>query len=182
MREESEGSEGSEGEDAGEDGLEDDGRGNRKQKEEEEDDKRDYYAEYLNPDEDVDSTPPFVVVVQGSSASGKTSVIRSLIKHYTKHKVDEIAGTITLRSNKKQRITIIECPTDITAMIDLAKVADIVLLVIDASLSFEMETFEFLSLLKCHGFPNVMGVLTHLDYFRDNKQLRKTRKKFKKRF
>lgn len=109
-------------------------------------------------------------------------MIRSLIKHYTKHKVDEIAGTITLRSNKKQRITIIECPTDITAMIDLAKVADIVLLVIDASLSFEMETFEFLSLLKCHGFPNVMGVLTHLDYFRDNKQLRKTRKKFKKRF
>lgn len=67
-------------------------------------------------------------------------------------------------------------------MIDLAKVADIVLLIIDASLSFEMETFEFLSLLKCHGFPNVMGVLTHLDYFRDNKQLRKTRKKFKKRF
>ncbi len=27
-----------------------------------------------------------------------------------------------------------------------------------------------------------MGVLTHLDYFRDNKQLKKTRKKFKKRF
>jgi ribosome biogenesis protein BMS1 len=52
-----------------------------------------------------------------------------------------VAGTITLRSNKKQRITIIECPNDITAMIDLAKVADIVLLVIDASLSFEMETF-----------------------------------------
>jgi ribosome biogenesis protein BMS1 len=45
-----------------------------------------------------------------------------------------------------------------------------------------METFEFLSLLKCHGFPHVMGVLTHLDYYRDNKQLRKTRKKFKKRF
>ena len=65
-------------------------------------------------------------------------------------------------------------------MIDLAKVADIVLLCIDASLSFEMETFEFLSLLKCHGFPSVMGVLTHLDYFRDNKQLKKTRKKFKK--
>jgi ribosome biogenesis protein BMS1 len=27
-----------------------------------------------------------------------------------------------------------------------------------------------------------MGVLTHIDFFKDNKQLRKTRKKYKKRF
>ena len=27
-----------------------------------------------------------------------------------------------------------------------------------------------------------MGVLTHLDFFKDNKQLKKTKKKFKKRF
>lgn len=81
------------------------------------------------------------MVVQGSKSSGKSSIIRSLVKHYTKHKIDEINGTITLRSNKKQRITIIECPNDIRAMIDLSKVADIVLLVLDASLGFEMETF-----------------------------------------
>jgi ribosome biogenesis protein BMS1 len=67
-------------------------------------------------------------------------------------------------------------------MIDLAKVADICILIIDASLGFEMETFEFLSLMKSHGFPNVMGVLTHLDFFKDNKQMRKTKTKFKKRF
>jgi len=78
------------------------------------------------------------VVVQGSKSSGKSSIIRSLIKHYTKYKVNEISGTITLRSNKKQRISIVECPNDLSAMIDLSKVADIVLLVIDASLSFEM--------------------------------------------
>jgi len=46
-----------------------------------------------------------------------------------------------LRSTKKQRITIIECPNDLRAMIDLSKIADIVLLLIDASLGFEMETF-----------------------------------------
>jgi ribosome biogenesis protein BMS1 len=79
-----------------------------------------------------------VVVVQGSKSSGKTSIIRSLIKHYTRQKVEEIKGTVTLRSNKKQRVTIVECPGDISAMIDLAKVADVVLLVIDASLGFEM--------------------------------------------
>ena len=67
-------------------------------------------------------------------------------------------------------------------MIDLSKIADVVLFLIDASLGFEMETFEFLSLLKCHGFPYVMGALTHLDFYKENKQLRKTKKKFKKRF
>lgn len=144
--------------------------------------KKSAYDELLPPDEDVDSTPPYVVVVQGSKSSGKSSLIRSLVKHFVKHKIDEVNGTITLRSTKKQRITIIECPTDIRAMIDLSKIADIVLLMIDASLGFEMETFEFLSLLKCHGFPHVMGVLTHLDFFKDNKQLRKTKKKFKKKF
>jgi ribosome biogenesis protein BMS1 len=61
-----------------------------------------------------------------------------MIKHFTKHKVDQINGTITLRANKKQRITIIECPNDICAMIDLAKIADFVILMIDASLGFEM--------------------------------------------
>lgn len=67
-------------------------------------------------------------------------------------------------------------------MIDLAKIADIVIILIDASIGFEMETFEFLSLLRSHGFPTVMGVLTHTDFFKDNKQLRKTKKKYKARF
>ena len=68
------------------------------------------------------------------------------------------------------------------AMIDLAKIADLALLLIDASIGFEMETFEFLCLLHNHGMPNVMGILTHLDYYKLNKQLRKTKKKMKKRF
>jgi ribosome biogenesis protein BMS1 len=33
-----------------------------------------------------------------------------------------------------------------------------------------------------HGFPKVMGVLTHLDGFRDNKRLKKTKKALKHRF
>ena len=89
-------------------------------------DKKSAYDELLPPDEDVDSVPPYVVVVQGSRSSGKSSLIRSLVKHFTKHKIDEVKGTITLRSTKKQRITIIECPNNIRAMIDLSKIADIV--------------------------------------------------------
>lgn len=47
---------------------------------------------------------------------------------------------------------------------------------------FEMDTFEFLNILQAHGFPKVMGVLTHLDMFRSVKTLRKTKKMLKQRF
>lgn len=56
------------------------------------------------------------------------------------------------------------------------------LLLVDGSFGFEMETFEFLNLLQVHGFPKVMGVLTHLDAFRDVARLKKTKKKLKQRF
>ena len=67
-------------------------------------------------------------------------------------------------------------------MVDLAKICDLALILIDASIGFEMESFEFLSLLQNHGMPNVMGVLTHLDFYRENKVLRRTKKRMKKRF
>lgn len=52
----------------------------------------------------------------------------------------------------------------------------------DASFGFEMETFEFLNILQVHGFPKVMGVLTHLDVLTSAKTLRKTKKRLKQRF
>lgn len=57
-----------------------------------------------------------------------------------------------------------------------------VLMLIDASFGFEMETFEFLNICQVHGFPKIMGVLTHLDSFKNNKQLRKVKKRLKHRF
>ena len=47
---------------------------------------------------------------------------------------------------------------------------------------FEMDTFEFLNILQAHGFPKVMGVLTHLDMFTNAKALRKAKKTLKQRF
>ncbi len=35
---------------------------------------------------------------------------------------------------------------------------------------------------QVHGFPKVMGVLTHLDGFQDASRLKKTKKKLKQRF
>lgn len=55
-------------------------------------------------------------------------------------------------------------------MIDVAKTCDLALLLVDASYGFEMETFEFLNAAQIHGFPRVMGVLTHLDKYKKLKK------------
>jgi ribosome biogenesis protein BMS1 len=44
------------------------------------------------------------------------------------------------------------------------------------------ETFEFLNVLQSHGFPKVIGVLTHLDLIKNASTLRATKKCLKKRF
>lgn len=126
--------------------------------------------------------PPIVVVVMGPPKVGKSTLIRCLIRNFTRQRLTEIRGPVTIVSGKKRRLTIIECDCDINMMIDLAKVADLVLMLIDASFGFEMETFEFLNICQVHGFPKIMGVLTHLDSFKYNKQLKKTKKRLKHRF
>uniref|UniRef100_A0A3Q3H2N0 BMS1 ribosome biogenesis factor n=1 Tax=Kryptolebias marmoratus TaxID=37003 RepID=A0A3Q3H2N0_KRYMA len=126
--------------------------------------------------------PPVVIVVVGPPKVGKSTLIRCLIKNFTRQKLGDICGPVTIVSGKKRRLTFIECTNDINTMIDLAKVADLVLMLIDASFGFEMETFEFLNICQVHGFPRIMGVLTHLDSFKNNNTLRKTKKKLKHRF
>ncbi|KAJ8572985.1 hypothetical protein K7X08_009496 [Anisodus acutangulus] len=125
---------------------------------------------------------PYVIVVQGPPKVGKSLLIKSLVKHYTKQNLPEVRGPITIVSGKQRRLQFIECPDDINGMIDVAKFADLALLLIDGSYGFEMETFEFLNILQNHGFPKVMGILTHLDQFKDVKKLRKTKLRLKHRF
>ena len=59
---------------------------------------------------------------------------------------------------KKRRLTFIETANDVNAMIDIAKIADIALLMIDATFGIEMEVFEFLEICRQHGTPRIMGV------------------------
>ena len=126
--------------------------------------------------------PPLIIAVTGPPKVGKTTLISSLVKHYTRRNVNEVKGPITLVSGKSRRLTFVECPNDLNAMMDLAKVADIVMLLIDAHYGFELETFEMINLLQVHGFPKVMGVLTHLDLFDKAKQIKTAKKQLKKRF
>ena len=107
--------------------------------------------------------PPLVVAVQGPPGCGKSLLIRCLIRHYSRQRVIDLKGPVTVAISKVQRITFIEVGNDINSMMDAAKVADLVLLLVNAEHGFEMETFEFLNLLLSHGFPKIMGIITHLD-------------------
>ncbi|KAI3840201.1 hypothetical protein MKX03_013860, partial [Papaver bracteatum] len=67
-------------------------------------------------------------------------------------------------------------------MIDAAKYADAVMLLIDAKYGFAMETFEFLNLLQVHGIPKVMGVLTYLDKLKDEDRRMTTKTRLMQKF
>ncbi|KZS88759.1 DUF663-domain-containing protein [Sistotremastrum niveocremeum HHB9708] len=129
-----------------------------------------------------DEPPPVIVAIVGPPGVGKTTLIKSLVKRYTKHTLTEVKGPITVVSGKKRRLTFVECNNDMNSMIDIGKIADLVLLMIDGSFGFEMETFEFLNILQAHGFPKVIGVLTHLDLIKKLATQRATKKALKKRF
>ena len=126
--------------------------------------------------------PPFVIAVIGPPGVGKSTLIQSLVKHWTKQNLGPVVGPVTVVTGKKRRLTIIECPNDMNAMCDVAKVADLAMLLVDGSYGFQMETFEFLNMCQTHGFPRVIGVLTHLDSFTNITTLRRVKKQLKHRF
>ena len=109
-------------------------------------------------------------------------MLKSLIRRYAKETISDPQGPITVVTSKKQRLTFMECPNNLEAMTDVAKVADIILIMIDGNFGFEMETMEFLNILAATGMPgNVFGILTHLDLFRKPQALKDAKKRLKRR-
>ncbi|KAK0942165.1 Glycoside hydrolase 2 (Mannanase, beta-galactosidase) [Friedmanniomyces endolithicus] len=131
-----------------------------------------------------EEAPPLVVGVVGPPGVGKTTLIKSLVRRYTKQSVSDPRGPLTIVTGKRRRLTFIECPSDsLASSIDLAKVVDIVLLMIDGNFGFEMETMEFLNVLSSTGMPgNIFGILTHLDLFKKQDTLKTQKKRLKHRF
>ncbi|KAI3842995.1 hypothetical protein MKX03_000488, partial [Papaver bracteatum] len=113
---------------------------------------------------------PYVIVVHGPPKVGKSLLIKSLAKHYSGP--DE--AVVHLLANRR-RIQFVECPNNVNGMIDAAKYADAVIFLIDTRYGFEMETFEFLNILRVHGIPKIIGVLTFIDGIGDDLKLSKTK-------
>ncbi|KAF6829522.1 ribosome biogenesis protein [Colletotrichum musicola] len=129
-----------------------------------------------------DEPPPRLVTIVGPPGVGKTTLMKSLVRRYAKETLSEPQGPITVVTSKKQRLTFVECPNELEAMVDMAKIADIILLMIDGNYGFEMETMEFLNILANTGVPgNVFGILTHLDLFRKPQALKDAKKRLKRR-
>ena len=148
---------------------------------------RKHHVPMINRSEALGGTdpPPIMIAVAGPKGCGKTSVIKALVKHFTNHNLSadsSAAGPITVVSGKNRRLTFFECGSDLFSMMDLAKTADLILLVVDGHFGFEMETFEFLNIAQVHGFPKVMGILTHLDQFTSGKALKNVKTQLKQRF
>ncbi|OBA21322.1 DUF663-domain-containing protein [Metschnikowia bicuspidata var. bicuspidata NRRL YB-4993] len=129
-----------------------------------------------------DDPPPVIVAIVGPPGTGKTTLIKSLVKRLTKTSLSEVKGPITVVSGKRRRLTFIEVKNDLNSMIDAAKIADLVLLLVDGNFGLEMETMEFLNVAQHHGMPRVLGVATHLDLFRSQSTLRTLKKRLKHRF
>lgn len=91
-----------------------------------------------------DIPPPVIVAIVGPSGVGKTTLLKSLVRRYSKQTLQDAQGPITVVSGKKRRLTFIECNDDLNSMIDIGKVADLVLLMVDGSYGFEMVRISYL--------------------------------------
>lgn len=76
---------------------------------------------------------------------------------------DDVTGPCTVPLSAKQRMTLINVPRDVTSILDMSKVADILLLVVPAEEGIDEVGEKLISLLKSQGLPNVFGIIEGLD-------------------
>eukprot|EP00923_Selenidium_pygospionis_P056451 GHVN01098508.1.p1 GENE.GHVN01098508.1~~GHVN01098508.1.p1 ORF type:complete len:807 (+),score=92.26 GHVN01098508.1:1712-4132(+) len=128
-------------------------------------------------------TAPLAVAVFGSRGCGKTTLLRSLVKRYTKRKLKgDVCGPVTVFSEKNRRTTFFEVEPTLSAMLDAAKVCDVAVVVIDGQSGLLMEALELATILKAHGLPHMVGVITKLDLLSSAQKRRDAKRVCKEMF
>eukprot|EP00798_Chlamydomonas_sp_ICE-L_P024733 gene24733-10369_t len=120
------------------------GKAKRNQSRSSEKDQRRMHAPMM--ERAVDEPPPLMVLVHGPPGAGKTIIIK---KEEANHFCGVPSGSEWNESCLKLLLRLLQLSQLSEAVqLDAAKYADLVLLMIDGSFGFEMETFEFLNLLQ----------------------------------
>lgn len=71
----------------------------------------------------VPASPSNTVMHTPATQVGKSTLIRGLVKHYTRQNLADVRGPITCVAGKKRRITLVECPSDLCGMMVRASAA-----------------------------------------------------------
>ncbi|ELR18877.1 uncharacterized protein ACA1_037110 [Acanthamoeba castellanii str. Neff] len=108
--------------------------------------------------------PPKIIGIISLGANADTKAARSMLLAEASSPISaERVGPITANFPAfKQRMTLFEAPRDIEAVLDIAKVADILLLVIPADGGVDATGEAFLSAVKAQGMPSLLVALQGL--------------------
>lgn len=120
-----------------------------------------------------------MIAVIGGNGVGKTTLVKALVKSYTGKSITDPQGPITVSVSSSKRITLFDVPNKLTAVLDIARVVDLVILVIDVERGIDTDIYEYLNIFQAIGFPKIFTVLTHEDKI-ENKYI-KTRKQLRER-
>lgn len=83
---------------------------------------------------------------------------------------DDFIGPCTVQISTKQRMTLFRVPRDVTAVLDAAKAADILLVVIPADAGIDEFGENLISLIKAQGLPNMFAIIEGLNQIPEKKR------------
>lgn len=79
-----------------------------------------------------DTPPPDMIAVIGPRSSGKTTLVKSLVKQYSFKVINQPIGPITVTGSSQKRLQLFDTPSTLTAVLDIARVVDLIIVVINA--------------------------------------------------
>lgn len=128
-----------------------------------------------------DYPPPDLVAVIGPKGVGKTTLTKALVRVVGGYSVSDPIGPITVVASKTKRITFYDVPASIPAILDISKLVNLVIIVVNAKVGLEVEHYEYLNILQATGFPRVFTVFTHLDEFSKARAMRNEKVRLRER-